>query len=291
MSNFFEVSGLRACASYALARGWAILTCEPHDRAPWAKYSPHAVNSATRDPKIALKAWDDCEEANYGVACGASNITVLCTELGLNSIEEFEAWRQEHNLPETFTVISGRDGFSAHMYFAGVVKTQLFQIGKVTGELKSTGTYVLGAGSNHPSGKKYQIIKDVTLAPLPQVFREPKPEVELVYWDNVTVIGKIIDGEFTPTSLDITQAGVQAYVKYQYWHGTFVGNHVVWSNPNISKFLEGHGLTLAKILPFIGLCYFTGHCGTCGKQGLSFSASSRTALMETVNTPRLKAGA
>lgn len=163
------VAELKAAAEDALARGFAILTCEPHDKAPYAKYSPHAVNSSTRKPEQALAAWIAGEEANYGVGCGPSNITVVDVDHGINNLEEFHAWREEHNFPETFTVISGRDGFGAHMYYSGAVPTCGFNIGNVTGELKGIGGYVVGPGSIHPSGKKYTILDpNVAVASLPE---------------------------------------------------------------------------------------------------------------------------
>lgn len=162
------VAELKAAVEDALSRGFAVLTCEPHDKSPWNKYSPHAVNSSTRVPEIALAAWNAGEEANYGVGCGPSNITVVDCDHGLNNLEEFEAWRTTHGLPETFTVISGRDGFGAHMYYSGAVKTCGFAIGGVTGELKGIGGYVVGPGSIHPSGKKYTLLKDIAVVPLPE---------------------------------------------------------------------------------------------------------------------------
>jgi hypothetical protein len=162
------VAELKAAVEDALSRGFAVLTCEPHDKSPWNKYSPHAVNSSTRVPEVALAAWNAGEEANFGVGCGPSNLTVVDCDHGLNNLEEFEAWRTKHGLPETFTVISGRDGFGAHMYFSGAVKTCGFDIGGVTGELKGIGGYVVGPGSIHPSGKKYTLLKDVPVVPLPE---------------------------------------------------------------------------------------------------------------------------
>ena len=171
MSDPKLVGEILASAQDALARGFAILTVEPKDKSPWALYSPHAVNSATRNPDIALKAWKDGHEANYGVGCGQSNICVVDVDHGISTVEEFEKWKVTNGFPETFTVISGRDGFGAHMYYSGAVPTTGFDIGGVTGELKSHGGYVVGAGSVHPSGKKYSIYKDVPIAPLPEGVR------------------------------------------------------------------------------------------------------------------------
>ena len=161
------VAQLKAAAEASLARGFAIMICKPHEKDPYSKYSPHACNSGTRNPAVALAPWNNGEEANYGVSCGQSNLTVVDCDHGLENAEQFEAWKIEHKIPETFTVISGREGFGAHMYFSGAVPTVGFQIGGVTGELKGLGGYVVGPGSIHPSGKKYTIYNDVTIAPLP----------------------------------------------------------------------------------------------------------------------------
>jgi hypothetical protein len=167
-------------AEDALSRGFAILTCLPHDKAPWASYSPNACHSASRVPEVALKAWHDGTEANYGVGCETSGITVLDADHGLANYEEFVAWRTEHNLPPTYTVRTGRrknkttgePEYGIQMYYSGSIPTTAFNIGNVTGELKGKGGYVCGAGSVHPdSGEKYEILEDIDIAPLPDGLR------------------------------------------------------------------------------------------------------------------------
>jgi hypothetical protein len=163
-----EVSLLKAAAEDALSRGFAIMACMPHEKNPYTKYSPHACNSATRNPSVALLPWVNGEEANYGVSCGASNLTVVDVDHGIADAAQFEAWKHEFGIPETFTVQSGREGEAGfHMYFSGAVKTCGFEIGGVTGELKGLGGYVVGPGSIHPSGNKYTIYKEVDVVPLP----------------------------------------------------------------------------------------------------------------------------
>jgi len=175
-------------AEDALSRGFAILTCLPHDKAPWASYSPNACHSASRVPEIALKAWHDGTEANYGVGCETSGITVLDADHGLANYEEFVAWRTENNLPPTYTVRTGRrknkttgePEYGIQMYYSKAIPTTAFSIGNVTGELKGKGGYVYGAGSVHPdSGEKYEILEDIDIAPLPEgllIFEKKKLE-------------------------------------------------------------------------------------------------------------------
>jgi hypothetical protein len=168
-SNPVVVAGLKAAAQASLERGFAILTCEPHGKLPWAQYSPHAWKSATRNEEVALKPWNDGTEANYAVACGGSNLTVVDCDSGFTSKAEFLAWKKTHNVPDTFTVHTGRDtGYGVHMYFSGAVPTMAFEMGPVVGELRGVGAYVIGPGCIHPSGNYYEIIDDSQVASLPE---------------------------------------------------------------------------------------------------------------------------
>lgn len=174
MSESVLTQEILTCAKDALARGFKILACEPHDKAPWAKYSIHAVNSATNDPSIALKPWLDGTEANYGVACGLSNLCVVDCDYGLKTNQDLLLWMETNHLPPTLVVRSGRDAEYAgfHLYYLGAVPTTGFDIDGVKGEFKSIGGYVVGAGSMHPSGKKYEIVHDYDLAVVPDAVRE-----------------------------------------------------------------------------------------------------------------------
>lgn len=163
------VAQLRQAAFDAVSRGFSILVCEPHDKNPWAKYSPHAVNSATRDAALAYKAWDDGHEANYGVAGGQSNLTIIDVDKGIPNYAALKDWMQANGLPETFIVQSGRDtSFGAHLYYSGAVNTTPYEIQGVIGELRGIGAYVVGPGSIHPSGKRYTILNDAPVAALPE---------------------------------------------------------------------------------------------------------------------------
>lgn len=166
-----EVESLRSAAENALARGFAILTCEPRGKNPWAKYSPHAVNSCSRIPEIALRPWDDGQPANYGVGGGPSNLTIVDVDKGIPNLTALHAWMQAEGLPETLIVQTGRDTeFGAHLYYSGAVATTPLDIDGVVGELRGHGAYVVGPGSIHPSGKRYTIIEDVDIVPLPDHF-------------------------------------------------------------------------------------------------------------------------
>ena len=143
-----EIEDLQKSVEDSLARGFYILACNPKDKSPMARYSPHAVNSATNDPETACRPYADGVPANYGVACGQSNLTVADFDHGFKTLEDYEAWRQEWNIPETFTVVSGRDkgDLGIHAYYSGETTSTTFERGDVKGDLKSKGGYVVGPG-------------------------------------------------------------------------------------------------------------------------------------------------
>jgi len=174
MSESVLKDEILASAKDALARGFKILACEPKDKAPYAKYSPHAVNSATNDAAIALRPWLEGTEANYGIACGMSNLCVIDCDKGLKSSNDLLLWMEKNKLPPTLVVKSGRDSedIGFHIYYLGAVPGTTLELDGVVGDLKSIGGYVVGPGSLHPSGKKYEIIHDYDLAVLPDSIRD-----------------------------------------------------------------------------------------------------------------------
>lgn len=170
MSDPQVVASLKQAAQDAVARGFAILICESHGKNPWAKYSPHAVNSATRNPDV-FKAWEDGNEANYGVGGGPSNLTIIDVDKGIANYTQLRSWMEAKGLPDTLIVKSGRkSSFGAHLYYSGAVHTTPYDMDGVVGELRGLGAYVVGPGSIHPDGDRYEIINDVPVAPLPMTY-------------------------------------------------------------------------------------------------------------------------
>jgi hypothetical protein len=180
MTDQDELSRLRTARADAHARGFATLTCLPNKKDPYAKYSPHACHSATKDLAIAMQPYDDGEAANYGVGCGESDLCVVDGDHGCDSHEAFIAWRDRNGFPPTLTARTGnRDGYRFHMFYRGAVKTTAFSVDGVSGEIKSTGGYVCGAGSRHPSGALYEYIIDAPIAPTPDFVRNlAKPKTK-----------------------------------------------------------------------------------------------------------------
>ncbi|HEX6502147.1 MAG TPA: bifunctional DNA primase/polymerase [Terriglobales bacterium] len=151
-----------------------------HPLAPGSKkpITPHGKNDATRDEAKVREWWTNTPNANVGLACGPSNLCVMDCDHGLNSMEEFEAWRDRNNLPVTFTVRTGRrPEFGVQMYFTGAIPdVSLWKLDGCEGQIKSLGGYVCAAGSLHPSGEIYQVLCDVPLARTPDKVRQLRPE-------------------------------------------------------------------------------------------------------------------
>jgi hypothetical protein len=184
------VQELKAAAEDALARGFAILICEPKDKLPWSKYSLHGVKDATRVPEEALKPWNEGQEANYGIAGEQSNLCVVDCDKGLSSPEQLFDWMKKNGLPDTFIVQSGRAGFGAHIYYSGAMPSVKFDLDGVLGEIKSIGGYVIGAGCIHPDTKeKYKIICDNDIAPTPDILLSlKKTKFEAVIAGEIEII-------------------------------------------------------------------------------------------------------
>lgn len=64
-----------------------------------------------------------------------------------------------------------------------------------------------------------------------------------------------------------------------YWSGKIIDDTIVWTHPNITVFFDEHGLKMDQVTPFIGSIEFKGRCGTCGKEGLPFAATSRSKIV------------
>jgi hypothetical protein len=169
-----EIARLRAARADAHKRGFATLTCKANLKDPDPRYSPHAVNSATKDSATAMLPYDNGIPANFGIGLSdnLSNLAVIDCDHGCKSFEEFIAWRDRNHFPATLTVHTGnRDGWRFHMYYAGAIKQTSFAIDGFSGEVKSQGGYVCGAGVRHESGALYEYVLDVPIAATPEFIR------------------------------------------------------------------------------------------------------------------------
>ena len=172
---------LELALSYA-ARGWYVPPLKPRDKYPIVA---HGFKDASVDEEQIRAWWTKAPNANVGIGCGASNTAVLDIDHGLNSLEDFHAWRMRNGLPETYTVRTGRrPEFGIQMHYEGAMPdVGAWELDGCSGQVKSLGGLVCAAGCVHPNtGETYQVICDVPRAPTPDKVKQlkttPQPQVE-----------------------------------------------------------------------------------------------------------------
>jgi KaiC/GvpD/RAD55 family RecA-like ATPase len=107
-----------------------------------------------------ITEWHD-KGNNYGVLGGYGNLIVV-------DADEPEVVELMEQAPETFTIKTGGLGNKFHYYYFCpdiTNKIVLYNVdGRHMGEIISTGTQVVGAGSTHASGNQYTIAKNYTIS-------------------------------------------------------------------------------------------------------------------------------
>jgi hypothetical protein len=108
------------------------------------------------------------EGHNYGVLCGIGGLVVL----DVDDLVRLEAMGIISNLPETFTVRTGRGGLHFYFLCLGLQDKIILEDPELKdsegdplhlGELQAQGQQVVGPGSIHPNGNRYEIIKDAPI--------------------------------------------------------------------------------------------------------------------------------
>ncbi|MGB6384202.1 MAG: bifunctional DNA primase/polymerase [Terriglobales bacterium] len=177
MSQFLESAQSNA------ARGWHVFPLNgKHPRISKAA-GGNGFKDATLDLEQITGWWTKYPTANIGIACGASDQYVVDIDHGLNSEEDFHAWRMRNNVPMTYTVRSGgRPEFRVQMYYTGAVECNgKWELDGCKGEIRSIGGYVCAAGSIHPdTGEAYQLLVEAPLAPRPSVIEQAVKQAEQI---------------------------------------------------------------------------------------------------------------
>jgi Bifunctional DNA primase/polymerase, N-terminal len=153
----------------AVARGWSVFPCTPRQKTPQGSLAPNGFKNASCDPALIKRWWAQIPACNPAIACGASNLLVIDVDEGLSSWEHAREWMLRNGLPPTYAVRTGRrTSYGAQLYYSGAVATTYFELDGCSGQIKSTGGYVMAAGSIHPdSGERYIVVCDQGLASLP----------------------------------------------------------------------------------------------------------------------------
>ncbi|MCX6818537.1 MAG: AAA family ATPase [Candidatus Aenigmarchaeota archaeon] len=212
------------------------------DKAPiekeWNKI-PGGKNYSLEDEEI--KNWLKTE-LMYGIITGINDLIVIDCDR-----EELEK-AIETGLPKTFRVKTGR-GLS-HFYFFckeldKLIAIQQIEKGKnkkedkITrfGELRSNGQMVIGPGSIHPNGKKYDIIDDSEIATVTkeQVLTVLEPFLTLKYIEETEKKEENMTKKLGIFELDITKV-VDISKMTPRGNGEYFGSHPVHGSESGQNF-------------------------------------------------------
>lgn len=194
-------------ALYYASLGLAVLPLKP-PRIPGQKkpgkepMTAHGVKDATTDQDVISQWWDNCPDANIGIATGSRSGGLVVIDLdidedrGLNGYEVLREWQQERGeFPETWQSITGRGGY--HLFYRDAARNSnraaLYEGVDIRGE----NGYVVAPPSVHENGRLYEWeqgpgdlqiaqvndkVAEFMLGPLPeqkaQGFQEPETILE-----------------------------------------------------------------------------------------------------------------
>lgn len=153
-------------ALYYASLGLAVLPLKP-PRIPGQKkpgkepMTAHGVKDATTDQDVISQWWDNCPDANIGIATGSRSGGLVVIDLdidedrGLNGYEVLREWQQEHGeFPETWQSITGRGGY--HLFYRDAARNSnraaLYEGVDIRGE----NGYVVAPPSVHENGRLYE---------------------------------------------------------------------------------------------------------------------------------------
>lgn len=133
----------------------------------------HGQDDGTTDRDQIIKWWTQWPDANIGLACEASGLYVVDIDCkpdknGVNA-PGFESWIEltsENDVPETFTVRTWSGGL--HLYFEmpeAMLKNSASKLGK---GIDTRGNGYVIAPPSVIDGKAYEVVKPVSIKPLPQ---------------------------------------------------------------------------------------------------------------------------
>src|SRR5262249_4380628 len=109
-------------AEEALRRGFTIFPLRPRDKRPLDGFRWRDEASAFAG-RVGLW-WIENPDANIGIECERSGVTVVDIDRGIETAEGFFAWQARTGWPRTYVVRTAR-GF--HIYYRAVLKTERFE--------------------------------------------------------------------------------------------------------------------------------------------------------------------
>jgi hypothetical protein len=128
-------------------------------------------NASTNAQKITAMFNAAPDATGYGIATGAASGIIVVDVDGPEAVDE--AKRQ--GLTSGYVVKTGRpEGGGFHLYFTLLPGTEVKSRDLAPNlELKAERCYVVGAGSRHPKGAVYRVVRDGKPSPAPEWLTEP----------------------------------------------------------------------------------------------------------------------
>jgi hypothetical protein len=143
----------------AVNRGFHVFGLQPKSKITLPGSHGFKDGKKPSDPDV-FRPWNEDPSRNIGIALGESDVCVL----DFDTEKDIPEWL---NQTKTYKVKTSR---GVHVYFRGARPTTgLYVGGKKVGDIKSTGGYVLAAGSVHPDGPIYTVIDDSPIASAPDL--------------------------------------------------------------------------------------------------------------------------
>lgn len=109
-----------------------------------------------------ISEWLKTNDENYGVLCGYGDLAVI------DSDNEAFQIAIENMFPKTFRVKTGSKGVHNYFFVPELKQKIILNLNDENethlGEVQSYGTQVVGSGSIHPNGNKYEIFEDNEIA-------------------------------------------------------------------------------------------------------------------------------
>ncbi|HTJ70870.1 MAG TPA: bifunctional DNA primase/polymerase [Actinospica sp.] len=172
-----SATGRTDTPSELMARGFALFPLRPGTKVPAV---PRDWEHAATTSPLRLRQLTQSPGANYGVACGPSNLVVVDLDVAKGDEEAADGasdgWlvlldlAAEHGgeLPRTFSVRTASGG--RHLYFRPPVdgappRNTVRRLGPLI-DTRGVGGYVVAPGSR-VDGVRYEVIDDAPIAPLP----------------------------------------------------------------------------------------------------------------------------
>lgn len=153
-------------ALYYAGLGLAVLPLKPPRISGQKKpgkepMTAHGVKDATTDQAVISQWWDNCPDANIGIATGSRSGGLVVIDLdidedrGLNGYEVLREWQKEHGeLPETWQSITGRGGY--HLFYRDAARNSNRAAMYEGVDIRGENGYVVAPPSVHENGRLYE---------------------------------------------------------------------------------------------------------------------------------------